>query len=174
MNKEPQPTTHNVERGARSTFRERSETGSSLKRTRKKVSCSLIGERSWRFGTKCLATLEQTCGEIHWRFVENIFGDLEKTYSAILGENLSAFCLANLEKSFGASFGETYSAKSFGDLEKSFGASFGDLEKSFSDLEKSCSTIWRNRSVIWRNCSAIWRKHGRRSYGNYVLEFIMK
>ena len=76
--------------------------------------------------------LEQTCGEIHWRFGENIFGDLEKTYSAILGKNLSAFWrnrLENLEKSFGASFGETYSVKSFGDLEKLFGASFGDLEK---------------------------------------------
>ena len=93
-----------------------------------------------------MATLEQTCGEIHWRFVENIFGDLEKTYSAILGENLSAFCSANLEKSFGASFGETHSAKSFGDLEKSFGASFGDFgEIVFGDLEKSCSVIWRNR-----------------------------
>jgi len=76
---------------------------------------------------KVFGNLEQTCGEIRWRFVENIFGDLEKTYSAILGKNLSAFCLANLEKSFGASFGETYSVKSFGDLEKSFGASFGDL-----------------------------------------------
>ena len=92
--------------------------------------------------------LEQTCGEICWRFGENVFGDLEKTYSAILGENLSAFWrnrLANLEKSFGASFGETYSVKSFGDLEKSF----GDLEKlfgaSFGDLEK---LIRRNRSAI--------------------------
>ena len=107
--------------------------------------------------------LEQTCGEIHWRFGENIFGDLEKTYSAILGKNLSAFWrnrLANLEKSFGTSCGETYSAKSLGDLEKSFGASFGDLEKP----------IWQNRSAIWRNRSAIlgktvWRFHIGDHYG---------
>ena len=96
--------------------------------------------------------LEQTCCEIRWRFVENIFGDLEKTYSVILGENLSVFCLANLEKSFGASFGETYSAKSFGDLEKSF----GDLEKSFGDLEKSFGASFGDlEKLIRRNRSAI-------------------
>jgi len=76
--------------------------------------------------------------------VENIFGDLEKTYSAILGENLSMFCSANLEKSFGdleKSFGASigdFGEIVFGDLEKSFGASFGDLEK----------LIRRNRSAI--------------------------
>ena len=35
--------------------------------------------------------LEKTCGEIHWQFGGNVFGDLENTYSAIFSENLSAF-----------------------------------------------------------------------------------
>ena len=34
--------------------------------------------------------LEKTCGEIHWRFGEDVFGDLEKTYSVIFGKNVSA------------------------------------------------------------------------------------
>jgi len=116
MTKEPQPTTHNAERGARDTCRERLETGSSPKRIEKKVSCSLIGKRSWRFGTKCLATLEQKCGEIRWRFVENIFGDLEKTYSAESFGDLEKSCSA--EKSCSTiwrnrvrRFGETWSTQ---------------------------------------------------------------
>ena len=75
MTKEPQPTTHNAERGAHGTCRERSETGSSPKRTEKKVCCSLIGEISWRFGAKCSAI---------WRKrVAKHVGDLEKMCSAI-------------------------------------------------------------------------------------------
>ena len=66
MTKEPQPTTHNAERGARGTCKERSETGSSLKRTKKKVGCSLIGEISWRFYDKLFDGLEKTCGETRW------------------------------------------------------------------------------------------------------------
>ena len=75
MTKEPQPTTHNAERGARGTCRERSKTGSSSKRTEKKVGCSLIGEISWRFRVKCSAV---------WRKrVARYVGDLEETCSVI-------------------------------------------------------------------------------------------
>ena len=50
MTKEPQSTTNNAERGARSTCRERSETGSSPKNTERNVCCSAVGEISWRYG----------------------------------------------------------------------------------------------------------------------------
>ena len=50
MTEEPQPTTHNAERGARSTCRERSETGFSPKNTEQNVCCSTVGEISWRYG----------------------------------------------------------------------------------------------------------------------------
>ena len=96
MTKEPQPTTHNAERGARGTCREGSETGSSPKRTEKKVSCSLIGEISWRFRVKCSAVwrkrlaryvgvLEEMCWVL-WRTlirqfsVKKCVGDLEKSF----------------------------------------------------------------------------------------------
>ena len=49
MTKEPQPITHNAERRAHSTCRERSETGSSLENTEQNVCCSAVGEISWRF-----------------------------------------------------------------------------------------------------------------------------
>ena len=68
MTKEPQPTTHNAEHGARGTCRERPETGFSLKRTEKKVGCSLIGEISWRFIVKCSAIWRNLFGENLWRF----------------------------------------------------------------------------------------------------------
>ena len=62
-----------------------------VKRTEKKVGCSLIGEISWRFGAKCSAI---------WR---NMFGYLEKTCSAIwrkhvrrLGENVFGAIMAIL------------------------------------------------------------------------------
>ena len=98
MTKEPQPTTHNAERGARGTCRERSETGSSTKRTEKKVCCSLFGEISWRFGAKC---------SVIWRkCVAKYVGDLEKTCSAIL------------EKTYSVIFGEDVFGDNAGDLEK--------------------------------------------------------
>ena len=75
MTKEPQPTTHNTESGARVTCRERSETGSDAKRTEKKVGCSLIGEISWRFYIKLFGGLEKKCGETRWRFGGDMFGE---------------------------------------------------------------------------------------------------
>ena len=50
MTKEPQPTTHNVERRAHSMCRERSETGFSPKNTARNVCCSVVGKISWRYG----------------------------------------------------------------------------------------------------------------------------
>ena len=50
MTKEPQPTTHNVERGAHNTCRERSKTGFSLKNAEWNVCYSAVGEISWRYG----------------------------------------------------------------------------------------------------------------------------
>ena len=110
MTKEPQPTTHNAERGARGTCREGSETGSSPKRTEKKVSCSLIGEISWRFRVKCSAV---------WRkCVARCVGDLEEMCLVIWRKLIRRFsvkkCVGNLEKSF-------WRKKTFSD--------FGDLEK---------------------------------------------
>ena len=87
----------------------------------------------------------------------------------------------------------------FGDLEKTCSAiwrkhaqQFG--ENVFGDLEKTCSTIWRKRVrrfgenmfgdlkktflVIWRNSFGKnvgdLEKSGRRSYGDFVLEFVME
>ena len=64
----------------------------------------------------------------------------------------------------------------------------------FGDLEKKCLVTWRKRvqrfeenvfGDLERTCLATWRKlfgenvgdlekHGRRSYGDFVLEFIME
>ena len=102
MTKGPQPTTHNAERGAHSTCREKSETGSSPKRTEKKGCCSPIKKcfgdvgktcsviwrnRVRRFGEIMIGDLEKSCLVI-WRnrvrrFGEIVFGDLEKSCSAI-------------------------------------------------------------------------------------------
>ena len=96
MTKEPQPTTHNIEHGAHGTCRERSETGSSPKRTVKKVGFSPIGEISWRFRVKCSAVwrkrlaryvgvLEEACSVI-WRTlirrfsVKKCVGDLGESF----------------------------------------------------------------------------------------------
>ena len=50
MTKEPQPTTHNAERGARSTCRERSETEFSPKNIERNMCWSTVGKISWRYG----------------------------------------------------------------------------------------------------------------------------
>ena len=126
MTKEPQPTTHNIERGARGTCRDRSEAGSSPKRTEKKVGCSLIGEISWRFTANCSAV---------WRkHVARHVGDLEETcleknYLAIFGEK----CVGVLEKTFGDFWREPFG--DFGDLEnfirRNRGRQFGEIVQRF-------------------------------------------
>ena len=48
MTKEPLPTTHNAERGARSTCREEPETGSSLEAFEHQHDCSGVRKIVWR------------------------------------------------------------------------------------------------------------------------------
>ena len=48
MTKEPLPTTHNAERGARSTYREEPETGPSLKASEHQRDCSRVQKIVWR------------------------------------------------------------------------------------------------------------------------------
>ena len=48
MTKEPLPTTHNAERGARSTYREEPETGPSLKASEHQRDCSRVRKIIWR------------------------------------------------------------------------------------------------------------------------------
>ena len=78
-------------------------------------------------------------------------------------------------------------SKVFGDLEKTCGEIrwrfgedvFGNLEKTYSAIfGEHVLAIWRNRSVIWRkpfgdNVGDL-EKCGRRSYGDFVLEFAME
>ena len=47
---EPQPTTHNIERGARSMCRERLDTRFSPKNIERNICYSAVGEISWRYG----------------------------------------------------------------------------------------------------------------------------
>ena len=144
MTKEPQPTTHNAERGARGMCRERSETGSSLKRTEKKVGCSLIGEISWRFRVKCSAV---------WRKrVARYVGDLEETCSVIWRTLIRRFLVKICWR-----FGEN--VRRF--WRKLFGASFGDLEK----------LIRRNRC---RRFGEIVQRFRRKLFGDFILEIIME
>ena len=98
--------------------------------------------------------LEKTCGETRWRFGGDVFGDLEKAYSAIserpvrrFGENVWRFW----RKPFG-DFGENGSAileiwrTLFGKIV------VGDLEKSFGDfvleLVMEHRNAWRPYVVI--------------------------
>ena len=91
MTKEPQPTTHNTEHGARSMFRERSDTGSSPKRTEKS---KLLADRQkvleiWEkvfgnFGANMWRNTLEVCGKHIRRHGENLFGDFQrKNLSAI-------------------------------------------------------------------------------------------
>ena len=73
----------------------------------------------------------------------------------------------------------------FGDLEKNHSViwrkrvwRFG--ENVFGDLEKSCSAIQRNHvqrfgeNVFGDLEKLVRQKHGRRSFGDFVLEFVME
>ena len=64
------------------------------------------------------------------------------------------------------------------------------MAKYVGDLEKTCSADWRKCLAKYvgdleKTCLAVWRKHvakyvgnleklGRRSYGDFVLEFAME
>ena len=148
MTKDPQLTTHNAERGAHGTCRERSETGSSPKRTEKKVGFSLISEISWRFRVKC---------SVVWRKrVARYVGDLEEMCSVIWRKLIRRFtakkCVGDLEKSLG-DFGENHPATTLEIWRNLFGEIVvGDLEKSFGDIGENRSTITLE---IWRNVVGI-------------------
>ena len=65
MTKEPLPTTHNAERGARSTCREEPETEPSLEASEHQCDCSGDRKIVWR------ANMEKTA----WRKIMAIYGD---------------------------------------------------------------------------------------------------
>ena len=65
MTKEPLPTTHNAERGARSTCREEPETGPSLEASEHQHDCSGVRKIVWR------ANMEKTTR----RNIMAIYGD---------------------------------------------------------------------------------------------------
>ena len=65
MTKEPLPTTHNVERGARSMCREEPETGPSLEASEHQQNCSRVRKIVWR------ANMEKTV----WRNIMAIYED---------------------------------------------------------------------------------------------------
>ena len=56
-----------------------------------------------------------------------VFGDLEKTYSVIFGEDV----FSDLGKSFG-NFGENVFSDNIGDLEKRGRCGYGDFELEFA------------------------------------------
>ena len=175
MTKEPQPTTHNAERGARGTCRERSEAGFSPKRTEKKVGCSLIGEISLKVYSELFGGLEKNMWrdtlaiwrrrvwrKIIWHFLAKNVSVFWRKRLAFFGENrseileiwrtlLGKIVVGDLEKSFG-DFGENHSATLeiwrtlFGKI------MVGDLEKSFGDFgenvleKKPFGDFWR---LLW-------------------------
>ena len=79
MTKEPQLTTHNAKHGAHGTCRERSETWSFSIENRTKCMMLIDRRNILEIWSKVFGDLEKTCGEIRWRFGENIFGNLEKS-----------------------------------------------------------------------------------------------
>ena len=188
MTKELQLTTHNAERRAHSTCRERSETRSSPKRTEKNICCSLIDKISWRFRIECSAVfrkrvvryvgdLEETClviwrtrirrfsvkrcrcfGETVWRFLRKSFGDFGENRSAILEKIVRRFW----RKPFG-DFGENRLVLALEIWRNLFGEIVvSDLEKSFGDFGENCSVIsyWRSLWSIAMLGDRTWRlKH---------------
>ena len=70
--------------------------------------------------------LEKMCGEMRWQFGEDVFGDLEKTYSAIFGKNVPMIWRNRLviwRKPFG---------DNVGDLEKHGRHNYGNFILEFA------------------------------------------
>ena len=90
MTKEPQATTQNAERRARSTCREK--IGDWVFSEENRTEHTLLADQRniLEIWSKVFGDLEKTRGEIRWRFGEDVFGNLEKTYLVILGQNVSA------------------------------------------------------------------------------------
>ena len=75
-----------------------------------------------------------------------------------------------------------------GEISWRFGAKSSAIRRNmFGDSEKKCSAILEKTcsAILEKTCSAIWRNsfgenigdlenRGRRSYGNFVLEFVME
>ena len=72
MTKEPLPTTHNAERGARSTCREEPETGPSLEASEHQQDCSRVRKIVWRANTE--KTVQRNITAIYgdWRIFRKI------------------------------------------------------------------------------------------------------
>ena len=72
MTKEPLPTTHNAERGARSTCREEPETGPSLEASERQHDCSGVRKIVW--GANMEKTVQRNIAAIYedWRIFRKI------------------------------------------------------------------------------------------------------
>ena len=72
MTKEPLPTTHNVERGARSTCREEPEIGPSLEASEDQHDCSGIRKIIWRANMEKIAQRNIMAIYEDWRIFRRI------------------------------------------------------------------------------------------------------
>ena len=72
MTKEPLPTTHNAERGARSTCREESETGPSLEASEHQHDCSGVQKIVWRANMEKIAQRKIMVIYEDWRIFTKI------------------------------------------------------------------------------------------------------
>ena len=126
MTKEPQATTQNAERRARSTCREKIGDWVFSEENRKESMLLADRRKIMEIWSKVFGDLEKTCGEIRWRFGEDVFGNLEKTYSAIFGEHVLAIW-RNRSVIWRKPFGDNV-----GDLAKRGRCSYGDFILEFS------------------------------------------
>ena len=72
MTKEPLPTTHNAERGARSTCREEPETGPSLEASEHQQDCSRVRKIVWRANMEKIARRNIMAINEDWRIFRKI------------------------------------------------------------------------------------------------------
>jgi len=97
-----------------------------------------------KFGAKCSAFLEKTCGEIRWRVGENVFGALEKMCSVIWRKRVRQFWRKRVWRFWAI-----------------MRRRFGEIVRRF----------WRKR---FGDNVGVLEKRGRRGYGDFVLEFATK
>ena len=77
MTKEPLPTTHNTERGARSTCREEPEIGPSLEASKHQRNCLRVRKIVWRANMEKIARRNIMAINEDWRIFKRILkGDL--------------------------------------------------------------------------------------------------
>ena len=75
MTKEPLPTTHNIERGARSTCREEPETGPSLEASEHQRDCSRVQKIVWRANMEKIVRRNIMAIYGDWRIFRKILSD---------------------------------------------------------------------------------------------------